>query len=451
MDPAPHGDGILEKEEEKMKKYLLFAIVLLAFTAIGAGAQTTLNFLWYQDATSAGYSTDVAIWQKFKTDNPDINVNQEILFSNAYHDKLTAYIAAGQMPDVFYLWPSLKDSSALVQGKKLAKDLKVLLGADFLKDFAATALDPNQQSSKMLLELPQSFTFTSVLYTNKKLLSDLGIPLPKTYADLKAMVVKLKVKNIQTVLLPDGDGWPGESCLFSTIVDRLLGDAFQDQLMTGKAKFTDPAFVNALKFWQTMFTDGVISWTNIQQPYGDGPGLFAGGKAAFFVDGDWRTGAFLTDKGTGVALIPPANQTSDFGFMAFPQIPGEKFAQTVPGIAGTGLAIASSVQSGSDVEKAAVRLLKYYYGPDVQLLNYETGAYIPARKGITSDKVEPFVGMMAAFKNNVVKSSYVFDGVFAPEVVNVLNPGLQAIGLGAQTPAQVAAAMQKAQDALLKK
>jgi raffinose/stachyose/melibiose transport system substrate-binding protein len=432
-----------------MKKYLLLALVLLAFTAVGAGAQTTLNFLWYQDATSAGYSTDVAIWQKFKADNPDINLNQEILFSNGYHDKLTAYIAAGQMPDVFYLWPSLKDSSALVQGKKLAKDLKVLLGADFVNNFSAAAIDPSQQVSRMLLELPQAFTFTSVMYTNKKLLSDLGIPLPKTYADLKAMVVKLKVKNIQTVLLPDGDGWPGESCLFSTVVDRLLGTTYQDQLMTGKAKFTDPAFVNALKFWQTMYTDGVMSWTNIQQPYGDGPGLFAGGKAAFFVDGDWRQGAFLTDKSTGKALIPPTNQSSDFGFMAFPAIPGEKFPAVVPGIAGTGLAVSSSVASGSDVEKAAVRLLKYYYSPEVQLQNLETGAYIPSRKGITSDKVEPFINMMSQFYGTIKTSSYVFDGVFAPEVVNVLNPGLQAIGLGAQTPAQVAAAMQKAQDALL--
>jgi raffinose/stachyose/melibiose transport system substrate-binding protein len=432
-----------------MKKILLLAIVLLAFAAFGAGAQTTLNFLWYQDATNAGYPTDVAIWKKFKADNPDINLNQEILFSNAYHDKLTAYVAAGQMPDVFYLWPSLKDSSAIIQQKKLAKDLKVLLGDSFLSQFGAAAVDPAQQASKTLLELPQSFTFTSVMYTNKKLLSDLGIALPKTYADLKAMTLKLKVKNIQTILLPDGDGWPGESCLFSTIVDRLVGTDYQDQLMTGKAKFTDAAFVNALKFWQTMFTDGVISWTNIQQPYGDGPGLFASGKAAFFVDGDWRPGAFLTNPDTKVALIPPANQATDFGFMAFPVIPGEKFANVVPGIAGTGLAISSSVASGSDVEKAAVRLLKYYYSKDVQLLNYESGAYIPSFKGITSDKVEPFVGMINQFKNSVPKSSYVFDGVFAPEVVNVLNPGLQAIGLGAKTPAQVAAEMQKAQDALL--
>ena len=433
-----------------MKKMIFFALMALLFLPVSAMAQqTTLNFLWYIDATTAGYSTDVQIWQKFKDTNPDINLNQEILFSNAYHDKLTAYIAAGQMPDVFYLWPSMKDSSAIVQSKKLAKDLKVLLGADFISQFAPTAVDPNQQSSKMLLELPQSFTFCSVMYTNKKLLSDLGIPLPKTYADLKAMVVKLRVKNIQTILLPDGDGWPGESCLFSTIVDRMVGTDFQDKLMTGKAKFTDPSFVATLTFWKQMFTDGVMSWTNIQQPYGDGPGLFAGGKAAFIVDGDWRPGAYMTDRATGKALIPPENQSSDFGFMVFPQIPGEKFPNTVPGIAGTGLAIASSVSSGSDVEKASVRLLKYYYGPEVQLLQYETGAYIPSRKGITSDKVEPFVGMIADFKNNVAKSSYVFDGVFAPEVVNVLNPGLQAIGLGAQTPTQVAAAMQKAQDALL--
>ena len=34
---------------------------------------------------------------------------------------------------------------------------------------------------------------------------------------------------------------------------------------------------------------------------------------------------------------------------------------------------------------------------------------------------------------------------------NILNAGLQAIGLGAKTPAQVAAEMQKAQDAVLKK
>ena len=56
-------------------------------------------------------------------------------------------------------------------------------------------------------------------------------------------------------------------------------------------------------------------------------------------------------------------------------------------IAGVGLGISASVPKGSDKEKAAVRLLKYYYSPDVQKIKLETGAFIPSLKGVTSDKL----------------------------------------------------------------
>ena len=435
-----------------MKRILILGVALMMLVAVSISAQkTTLTFLWYQDATSAGWSTDVAIWQKFKDDNPDIDLQQEILFSEAYHNKLSAYIAAGTLPDVFYLWPSRRSSSATIHDQKLAKNLAPLLGKEFLADFVAPALDVNQQSSKQLSELPQSFTYTTVMYTNKKLLSDNGIALPKTYADLKAMVVKLRVKNIQTLILPDGDQWPAQSCLFSTITGRMLGDAWVDQVKTGKVRYTDAGFVNALKFWQQMFTDGVISWTNIQMPYGDGPGLFAGGKAAFFIDGDWRQGAYLTDPSTKKALIEPAKQATDFAFLNFPAIPGEKNPGVVSAIAGVGLGISAKLPAGSDKEKAAVRLLKYYYGPEVSLLNYESGAFIPSRKGVVSEKLEPFTKMMPQYYASIAKTCYVIDGVLEPAVFNVLNAGLQSIGLGAKTPAQVAAEMQTAQDELLRK
>jgi len=44
----------------------------------------------------------------------------------------------------------------------------------------------------------------------------------------------------------------------------------------------------------------------------DGPALFAAGKAAFIIDGDWRVGAYLTDASTGKALIDPKVQGSDY-------------------------------------------------------------------------------------------------------------------------------------------
>lgn len=434
-----------------MKKFLLLALCVLVVSALSAGAATPLKFLYYADATQAGYQEDMDEFiQQFKDDNPDIDLQVEILFSQPYHQKLGAYVASGQLPDVVFLWPTNRDSSLLMHSLKLVRDLKPLLGAEFLKPFTKSALDPNAQASKKLAELPQSFTYTTTMYVNKKLLADNGFKVPKTYAEMKAMVVRLKAKGIQTLLLPDGDKWPAQSCLFSTIAGRMVGDAFTDAVLAGKAKFTDPAFVAALTFYATLFKDGVIDRSNMTMGYGDGPGMFASDQAAMFVDGDWRVGAFLTDKSTGETLIPRENQPTDFVFANFPAIPGEKYPGVVSGIAGTGLAITTAVKPGSDVEKAAVKLLKWYYGPEIQAMKLRTGAYIPTRTDVLDfEGLEPFNKMINDYKNTL-KPCYVIDGVWHPDVFNVLNDGLQAIGLGSETPAALAAKLQAAQNGLPK-
>ena len=431
-----------------MKKMLFLALILatVMLAPMAASAEPTpLKFLYYIDASQTGYVEDQAIWQKFKDDNPDIDLQMEILFNQPYHEKLGAYIAAGTFPDVIYMWPSNRSSSAILHQMHLMKDLTPLLGKEFLSQFVAPAIDPKAQPSGYLAELPQSITYTTVMYANKKLLADNGFSLPKTYADLKAMVPRLKSKDIQVITLPDADGWQMQSCLFSTVVGRMLGNGWVDGLKTGKSKFTDPGYVAALTFIDTMFKDGVIPRADIQLGYGDGPTLFATGKAAFIVDGDWRQGFYITDKSTGNALIPPDQQATDYAFINFPAIPGEKYPGVVSAIQGTGLGISASIPRGSDKEKAAVRLLKYYYSPEVQKIKLETGAFIPSLKGVTSDKLEPFTLMMPRYYASINKICYVLDGVLDPGVCgNYVNKGLQDIGLGNKTPKQVAAETEKA-------
>ena len=115
-----------------MKKPII-AMLMVAVVALGAMAQkTTLNFLYYIDATQAGYAEDKAYWQQFKDANPDIDLQMEILFSQPYHQKLSSYIAAGQVPDVVYMWPTSRDSSKLLHDNKLMADLSKVLGTDFL-------------------------------------------------------------------------------------------------------------------------------------------------------------------------------------------------------------------------------------------------------------------------------------------------------------------------------
>ncbi len=332
-----------------MKKLFLLAITLLALAGMSLGAQQTeLRFMYYIDAAQAGYLEDQAVWETFRQENPDIDLVMEILFLEPFHEKLGAYIAAGKIPDVIYMWPSMRSSSAILHGMKLMKDLTPLLGKEYLSNFVAPALVPKAQASNQLSELPQSITYTTVMYANKKLLADNGLALPTTYAQLKAMVPKLKAKGIQVVTLPDADGWQMQSCLFSTVVGRMLGDAWVDQAIAGKVKFTDPGFVAALTFIQTLFKDGVITKENILLGYGDGPALFASGKAAFIVDGDWRQGFYITDRVTGEALIPPEQQANDYAFLNFPAIPGEKNPGVVSAIVGVGLGISNSIPKGSE-------------------------------------------------------------------------------------------------------
>jgi len=428
-----------------MKKVIIVIMMIALAVCAFAQEKVTLNVLYYIDATQAGYDVDQGIWAKFEADNPDIALVKEELFNDPYHQKLQAYAAAGNMPDVFYIWPT--DRSGVVHKDKLAKDLAKLLGKDYMNTFAPAAVDPANQLGKYMAMLPQSITYTTTMYVNKKLLADNGFAMPKTYADLKKMVPKLKAKGIQVLMVPDKDGWPMQSCLFSTISGRMLGDKFIDDVKVGKAKFTDKGFVGALAFVETMYKDGVMAREGNQVGYGEGPGLFAAGKAAMFVDGDWRVGAYITDKASGKALIDPKLQASDFELVNFPAIPGEKNPGIVSAIAGTGYGISSALPAGSAKEKAAVRLVKYLYSPEVQRIRFETGAFIPSLKGVKSDKVEPLTTKLVGYYGTVSKTSYVLDGVIDASVYNILNNGLQAIGLGTMTPAQVAADMQKAMDA----
>jgi len=433
-----------------MKKLSFIAILLALLVPMAISAQQVqLTSLWHVDASAAGYAEDQGIRATFAQNNPDINITYEELYNVPYQDKLTAYIAAGTLPDIMFLWPTTRSGSGIIQAKHLAKDLAQLLGKDFLANFNPTAIDPKLQAGKYLAELPEAITYTTVMYTNTKMLSDLGIALPKTYADLKAMTPKLRVKGLQTVLMANGGGseWTFQSCLFSTIVGRLLGDSWVDSTIAGKTKFTDPEFVNALKFVQTMYTDHVIDWSNTQVNYGEDIGLFAGGKAAFYIQGDWRQGNFLVDKSTGVGLIAADKQATDFAFLNFPTIPGEKYASAVSAILGTGYAVSAAIPAGSDKEKAAVRFMKYLYSPEVQRIRLETGAYIPTLKGVTSDKLQPFTLAMPKYYASIPRISYVLDGVLDAAVANAINTGLLQIGLGAKTPTQVAADIQKELDA----
>ncbi|MGX8678476.1 MAG: ABC transporter substrate-binding protein, partial [Sphaerochaetaceae bacterium] len=415
---------------------LVFSVITFALLANGAAESQaegsaeviTLKVFDYAEATTAGFEETEALWEKFDEENTDIVLEKENLSNEPFHQKLAAYVAAGTIPDIVYMYPGGR--SAVIHEQKLLKDLKPLLGDEFLSNFLPAVVDPEDQAGHYLAMLPVSICYSSVMYVNEKLLQDNGLEVPKTYEDLKAMVPKLKAKGIQTVLMANKDDWVMQSCLYSTIAGRFVGKDWFGQVIEGKVKFTDKEFVDSLRFVDTLYKDGVLSRDTIQISYGEVPGLFASGKAAILIDGDWRQSVFLTDKSSGEALIAPEKQQSDIVLEAFPSIPGEKYPGVVSSTLGCGYGISAAIPSGSAKEAAAVKLLKYVYSNEVQKTYLELGKYITSRTDVVSDSLEPLTLKMKEYYASVPETCYVLDSVLDPAIYTVINKVLQEIGLG---------------------
>ncbi|MDR1108512.1 MAG: extracellular solute-binding protein [Spirochaetaceae bacterium] len=442
-----------------MKRLLgvLFTVVVLAFFAAGytscqkkesagAGNQTELRVLNYFDMTSANSSDEIAsVWEVFSRDNPDIKVVREDLFNEPFHNKVEAYAAAGQLPDVMYAWPSGR--STTLHSQRLLKDLSPLIQRDALAAVnLPNALDPNAQGGGYVAILPRAITSSHAFYINNEVLRDAGLTPAKTYAELKAQAPVLRAKGYDTVLMANQDDWVMQSCLFSLAAGRFGGEGWEKKILSGEAKFTDPDFVKALTFIKTMYDDGVLTKATLTTDYGSVVGQFATNKGAYLVDGDWRIGAFITDSSTGQALISPERQ-NNIEITVFPDIPGAKLNKSTSGILGTGWGMNAAIPAGSAKEEAAWKLVKWLSGKEIQTWLLLSGSIsTPTRTDIdvATLTLEPMQKAGSSLGSQYTATTVVIDGVFDGEVHVPINTGLQEIGLGTKTPQQVAEITQRA-------
>ncbi len=442
-----------------MKKVSILALALLMVVSSAfaqgtkedsaAAGQVELTVLNYIDMSEPNSANEVAmIWDKFSAENPDIKIVREDLFNEPFHQKTEAYVASGQLPDVLYMWPSGRSTS--LHTTNSVKDLMPLLEKDGLVDsYNPATLVP--QFGGFLGELPNGITTTHMLYVNTKVLKDNGFAMPKSYAEMKAMVKPLKAKGIDLIAMDNMDAWVMQSCLFSMVVGRFGGVDWYTELENGQTSFNDAWFIKSLELIEDMYASEMIKRNSLTSPYGSSRGRFASGKAAFYIDGDWSTGAFQTDITTGQALISPEDQ-KNFELVVMPSLPGEVISNSNSGVVGTGFGMSANLASGSAKEEAAWRLIKFLQGEYVQTYRLSTGASFPSNLNVDVDKVvkeanlEPFVAKRAAYYEKYNTITPVVDGVLAGDVNNAVNIGLQEIGLGKKSPAQVGQAVQKAWD-----
>ncbi|MFE4951079.1 ABC transporter substrate-binding protein [Leifsonia sp. NPDC056665] len=174
--------------------------------------------------------------------------------------------------------------------------------AGYLEDLSATAKQNDWQnkllpwameSSKVdgkLVALPQAYE-TLVLFYNKTLFEKNGWTPPKNQQELEALASKMVAKGITPFAAGNSDYPPATQWLVSAFMNDVAGPQKIHDALTGKIKWTDPAFAKTMELLKEYFDKGWFGGgvkkyfsTTDPQKYTQ----LASGQAGMYISGSWE-------------------------------------------------------------------------------------------------------------------------------------------------------------------
>jgi raffinose/stachyose/melibiose transport system substrate-binding protein len=185
-----------------MKKALVILLVLLmlgvsafAGTTGKTGAKVVVKVMAYGDNSNPEGQNWIRIVQAFMKENPNIEIQYEMLYDEAYHQKVIARLASGDVPHVAYMGADARWGKQWADAKQQF-DHKPLMDPNYYDLSLVPAMGPNGE----IWEIPLGTSnICTVLYMNEALVKSLGLSAPKSYDDIKAMVPKAQAAGIDVV------------------------------------------------------------------------------------------------------------------------------------------------------------------------------------------------------------------------------------------------------------
>ncbi|MFB9835197.1 extracellular solute-binding protein [Actinoallomurus acaciae] len=368
------------------------------------------------------------IFAGFEAKNPGVKVKLNFIPDADYQNRLGVALRGGKGPDIAQL--------------KAYGELQPLVNAGYLKPLDDKVPELKQLSPSALegakakkdgkyYGVPYS-TVNMGVYYNKALFAKAGLSVPKTYAEFLKDCQKLKAAGVTPIAAggADGTGWAMEINT-GVMGPGIYGPDFYQEMMTGKAKFTDPRFVKVLQRVKDLapyYEDG-FSGTD----YTAAVQQFVTGKAAMFFGGSYENGSFKAQ-----------NPNLKFSIFPFP-----------PDQAG-GTAYTSSFSDGSyglvstsKHETAALKVLRFIGSADFAKEFADRLGWPPARDGVTpSDPVlKEMVAMQAHSMPYVTLVGFRWQ---TPTASSILQAGIVDVVTGRKTPQALAAEMDKGVSAWFK-
>lgn len=391
-----------------------------------AAAKVVVKAMAYGDNSNQEGVNWVRIVDAFQKANPNITIDYEMLYDEAYHQKVSARLAAKDIPDMAYMGADARWGAPWKEAGQ-QYDHKALLDPNFYDLNLIPPMGPKGE----IYEIPLGTSnMCTVLYMNKALVESLGFKQPTTYAEIVAMVPKAKAAGLDVISIDGADGWAWGSCFMSAVIARVSGDAnWVSKAVAGTYKFTDPAFVTSLGVITQMLKDGVLSDKAVLVDYGANISAFSNKKALFMIQGQWAAGS-----------IEPAVADTTV-MMAFPDFPGQKGnSGSVAAAIQVGYGLTQQGAKDPAVRDAALKFIQFFYSYEETTQRLLDGAIVaPILKNYVMPANLSKIGQSKVLLAQKAKSTDVIDAFLSGAANDALNAGMQKIASGSATAAQVAA------------
>ena len=203
---------------------------------------------------------------------------------------LVSRMAAGNPPDTFQAHAGAELSTYVKAGQ--VEDLTFLYKAEGWDKVFPAGLIKTLTTNGKIYSVPVNIHRANVLWWNPATATKAGVSAaPKTMEEFIADLAKAKKAGIDGIALAGNGDW-AIAHLFDVVLLGTMGAAKYDGLWKGTTAWTSPEVAKAISILSTILSYGHAS-KSLDWP--DAGKLVTGGKALFFIMGDWASSQWQSD------------------------------------------------------------------------------------------------------------------------------------------------------------
>lgn len=265
-----------------------------ASQAQDGGAQTIINFYYWDEAQKAGMDDLIAL---FEESQDNIKVEPTIVPWNEYWTKLQTALPTGTGPDVF--WMNMNVNDYITPGLLLDLTDRIEEAGIDMSKFPEAVTDYYVADDR-IYGIPKDYDGTG-LYYNKAIFDEMGVEYPQpdwTWEDLLETAKALTNETHYGIVVnPDGNSGY-QNYVFQN------GGSFldEDRMPTVNA----PEVVEAIQFLHDMMYVYKVSPTGAEQLEFGYSDMFISGQTAMITDGSWNVSKYAEAMGADfqIAELP---------------------------------------------------------------------------------------------------------------------------------------------------